>query len=95
MTAANGFLIPGPMQLAAWLEKNAASLQPPVNNKCLYSGDDFILMAVGGPNSRKDYHSKLFGALIYAEATIVLTRLNLYSQPNRGTLDIRRVEIIR
>lgn len=58
MAATNGLRIPGPLQLAAWLEENAASLQPPVNNKCLYSGDDFILMAVGGPNTRNDYHSK-------------------------------------
>ncbi|KAK6814325.1 3-hydroxyanthranilate 3 [Aspergillus parasiticus] len=56
MSTTNGLPIPGPLQLTAWLEKNSASLQPPVNNKCLYSGEDFILMAVGGPNRRKDYH---------------------------------------
>ncbi|KAE8323891.1 3-hydroxyanthranilic acid dioxygenase [Aspergillus sergii] len=56
MSTTNGLPIPGALQLTAWLEKNSASLQPPVNNKCLYSGEDFILMAVGGPNKRKDYH---------------------------------------
>ncbi|KAB8212287.1 3-hydroxyanthranilic acid dioxygenase [Aspergillus parasiticus] len=56
MSTTNGLPIPGPLQLTAWLEKNSASLQPPVNNRCLYSGEDFILMAVGGPNRRKDYH---------------------------------------
>ena len=59
MNKTTGFRIPGPLQLAEWLDKNAASLQPPVNNKCLYAGEDFILMAVGGPNTRNDYHSKL------------------------------------
>lgn len=63
MNTTNGLPIPGALQLTAWLEKNSASLQPPVNNKCLYSGEDFILMAVGGPNKRKDYHSKLLGVL--------------------------------
>ncbi|KAJ5647990.1 hypothetical protein N7490_004362 [Penicillium lividum] len=50
--------IPGPFALASWLTTNAEKLKPPVNNSCLYSGKDFILMAVGGPNTRNDYHIK-------------------------------------
>lgn len=52
--------IPGPFALSSWLSANAENLKPPVNNSCLYSGKDFILMAVGGPNTRNDYHSKSF-----------------------------------
>lgn len=52
----NGSPIPGPIVLSSWLSANADKLQPPVNNLCLYSGKDFILMAVGGPNTRIDYH---------------------------------------
>ncbi|KAJ5833013.1 hypothetical protein N7474_001324 [Penicillium riverlandense] len=48
--------IPGLVMLQPWLSANAQKLQPPVNNQCLYSGKDFILMAVGGPNTRNDYH---------------------------------------
>lgn len=50
--------IPGPFSLSSWLSLNEDKLKPPVNNSCLYSGKDFILMAVGGPNTRNDYHSE-------------------------------------
>ncbi|PAV17684.1 3-hydroxyanthranilic acid dioxygenase [Pyrrhoderma noxium] len=45
-----------PLKFQKWLDENAEKLQPPVNNYCLYSGKDFIVMAVGGPNERNDYH---------------------------------------
>lgn len=48
--------IPRPLAFASWLSGNAGLLQPPVNNYCLYSGKDFVLMVVGGPNSRNDFH---------------------------------------
>jgi 3-hydroxyanthranilate 3,4-dioxygenase len=44
------------LNLPKWLSENADKLQPPVNNFCLYDGGDFTVMAVGGPNERKDYH---------------------------------------
>ncbi|MBV8495420.1 MAG: 3-hydroxyanthranilate 3,4-dioxygenase [Gammaproteobacteria bacterium] len=39
-----------------WIAANRAQLRPPVGNKRVFRDGDFIIMVVGGPNSRKDYH---------------------------------------
>ena len=46
-----------PFNLQRWIDENRDILKPPVSNKNLYvDAGDFIVMVVGGPNARKDYH---------------------------------------
>ncbi len=45
-----------PFNLHRWIDENRALLKPPVGNKLLFRDSEFIIMAVGGPNSRRDYH---------------------------------------
>ena len=49
--------IKSPFNLFNWIEENRHLLKPPVGNKNLYvDAGDYIVMIVGGPNARKDYH---------------------------------------
>ena len=63
-----------PFNLKKWIDENRDLLKPPVGNYCLYKqAENFIVMVVGGPNSRKDYHFNESEELYYqVEGNIVL-----------------------
>jgi 3-hydroxyanthranilate 3,4-dioxygenase len=61
-----------PINLHAWVEENRHLLKPPVGNKAIWNGD-FLVMVVGGPNQRTDYHVNPGGELFFqVEGDIVL-----------------------
>ncbi|MBS1762954.1 MAG: 3-hydroxyanthranilate 3,4-dioxygenase [Bacteroidetes bacterium] len=63
-----------PFNLKKWINENRELLKPPVGNQCIYKqAENFIVMVVGGPNSRKDYHYNESEELYYqVEGDIVL-----------------------
>ena len=66
--------IAAPFNLKKWIDENRNLLKPPVGNQCVYKdAENFIVMVVGGPNSRKDYHYNESEELYYqVEGNIVV-----------------------
>lgn len=54
-----------PINFKQWIDEHRDLLKPPVGNKCVYEDAEFIIMVVGGPNSRKDYHYDLGEEFFY------------------------------
>ncbi len=65
-----------PFNLHRWIDANRHLLKPPVGNKLLFEDSQIIVMAVGGPNARKDYHHDPFEEFFYQlEGDMVLKTL--------------------
>ncbi len=62
-----------PLNFPQWIEANRHLLRPPVGNRRVFADGDFIIMVVGGPNARQDYHVDPGQELFYQlEGEIVL-----------------------
>jgi 3-hydroxyanthranilate 3,4-dioxygenase len=59
-------MVQRPFNLQNWIADNKHLLKPPVGNQNIYrDAGDFIVMVVGGPNSRKDFHLNKSEELFY------------------------------
>ncbi|BCL73722.1 3-hydroxyanthranilate 3,4-dioxygenase (plasmid) [Vibrio nigripulchritudo] len=45
-----------PFNFENWVKENRDKLKPPVNNKLLHHDSGMIVMVIGGPNTRVDFH---------------------------------------
>ncbi len=74
-----------PFNLKNWITENRDLLKPPVGNKNLYTdAGDYIVMIVGGPNARKDYHFNETEELFYQ----LEGDINVRIQENGQAVDI-------
>lgn len=65
-----------PFNLQGWIDENRDILKPPVGNKNLYKdAGDYIVMIVGGPNARKDYHYNESEELFYQLEGDILVKI--------------------
>ncbi|HNL37767.1 MAG TPA: 3-hydroxyanthranilate 3,4-dioxygenase, partial [Saprospiraceae bacterium] len=76
-----------------WIDEHRHLLKPPVGNQSVYKdAGDFIVMVVGGPNSRKDFHYNEGEELFYQlEGDIQVKIINEEGKPE--TIDIREGEM--
>ena len=80
-----------PLNLNKWIEKNRHLLKPPVGNKVVFNEGDFMIMIVGGPNKRKDYHVDPIEEFFYQlEGDMVL---EIMENEDRKSIPIKEGEV--
>eukprot|EP01112_Ceratiomyxa_fruticulosa_P008040 TRINITY_DN2084_c0_g1_i2.p1 TRINITY_DN2084_c0_g1~~TRINITY_DN2084_c0_g1_i2.p1 ORF type:complete len:207 (+),score=44.94 TRINITY_DN2084_c0_g1_i2:85-621(+) len=54
-----------PFNLFRWIETHKDRLKPPVGAELVFEEGEFIIMVVGGPNRRSDYHINMTNEFFY------------------------------
>jgi len=78
--------IPSPIDFAAWVDDHRHLLQPPVGNKTLTVGGDFLVQVVGGPNQRTDYHVDPYEEWFYQLEGTIHVKLMVDGVPETVTI---------
>ena len=66
--------------LHEWIDQHRHLLKPPVGNKCIVDAD-YIVMIVGGPNQRSDYHFEDGPEFFYQIEGEMVLRIQEHGKP--------------
>src|SRR3954468_18873498 len=78
---------------AAWIDRHAYLLKPPVGNKLVFEeAGDLIVQVVGGPNARTDYHDDPYEEFFFQVRGNMILKIIEESKPR--DLPIREGEIL-
>jgi len=84
--------LPVAVDFTAWLAENGPLLKPPVSNREMFPGhSDFIVMIVGGPNQRTDFHVDPYEEFFYQIKGSM--HLNVVTPDGPARVDIREGEM--
>ena len=81
-----------PLNFRQWIDEHRDLLKPPVGNAQIWEGDrEFMVMVVGGPNARTDYHVNEGEEFFYQLEGDIVLRLLQHGKP--VDIPIRQGEI--
>jgi 3-hydroxyanthranilate 3,4-dioxygenase len=78
------------LNLKAWIDEHRHLLKPPVGNAMIWNSN-FLVMVVGGPNQRTDYHVNPGEELFYQVEGDIVLRVIEEGRPN--DISIRQGDI--
>ena len=85
--------VTSPFNIKKWIDENRHLLKPPVGNQQIWKDkvEDFIVMIVGGPNARKDYHYNEGEEFFYQIEGNIVVKIIENGQPRN--IELREGEI--
>ncbi|MER5360361.1 3-hydroxyanthranilate 3,4-dioxygenase [Streptomyces sp. NPDC002785] len=82
--------IPPVIDFQGWITEHEHLLKPPVNNRTMSLGQDFIVQIVGGPNQRTDFHLDPYEEWFYQVKGDM--RVDVMTEDGLRTVHIRQGE---
>ena len=82
-----------PLNLQRWIDEHRDLLKPPVGNQLIWQDSQFIVMIIGGPNARRDFHIDPSDEFFYQlEGDIILEYMD--GDGKRQKAPIRQGEVL-
>jgi len=76
-----------PINFKNWINEHRHLLKPPVGNQVVYEDTELIIMVVGGPNTRKDYHIDEGEEFFYQLEGAMILRIRENGKPKDINID--------